>query len=265
MGMIPGQVYVDLKTVDGLQEGRSPARESPGVGPVCPKRVEATLLFMPKPVAAMVRIQLLTGCRTGEVVSMRGCDLRTEGAVWEYRPRRHKNSWRGQTRVIMIGPRAQEVLKPFLKSDPRAYIFDPRDAVAAHHAERARKRRSRPTPSEDSRRVKGRPGQGRSARYDRRTYRQAVVRACDRAFLHPTLSKIQPKKLTTEQGAEIREWRKRQRWFPLQLRHTRADQIERQFGIEGSQLVLGHAAPDTTLIYLERDLERARQIMEAIG
>jgi integrase len=264
MGMIPAQVYVGLKTVDGLQEGRSPARESRGVRPVCPKRVEATLPFMPRPVAAMVRVQLLTGCRMGEVVLMRGCDLKTEGAVWEYRPRRHKNSWRGQTRVIMIGPRAREVMRPFLKPDPKAYIFDPRDAVAAHHADRRQRRKSRPTPSEIARR-KASPGQGRSARYDRRTYRQAVIRACDRAFLHPTLSKIQSKELTPEQRVELREWRKGQRWFPLQLRHTRADQIERQFGIEGSQLVLGHAAPDTTLIYLERDLERAREIMGAIG
>jgi len=51
----------------------------------------------------------------------------------------------------------------------------------------------------------------------------------------------------------------------LQLRHTRADEIERVYGIEGSQVVLGHAKPDTTLIYLARDLDRARQIMQALG
>jgi integrase len=56
-----------------------------------------------------------------------------------------------------------------------------------------------------------------------------------------------------------------EKWSPLRLRHTRADEIERLYGIEGSQVVLGHAKPDTTLIYLERDLERAREIMQAIG
>jgi integrase len=264
MGIIPGQVYADLKTLDGLQEGRSDARESPEIGPVCPDRVEATLPYLPRPVAAMVRIQLLTGCRMGEVASMRGSELTAEGPVWEYRPRKHKNAWRRQVRVIMIGPRAQEVLKPFLKPDPEAYIFDPRDSVAAHHAERGRRRKSKATPSEIAKR-KAKPGQGRSHRYDRRTYRQAVVRACDRAFPHPELAILPQSSLTADQRRELKRWQKEHRWSPLQLRHTRADEIKRQYGIEGSQIVLGHADPDTTLIYLERDLDRAREIMQAIG
>jgi integrase len=139
MGMIPGHVYHDLKTLDGLQSGRSAAKDAPGVGPVGVKLVEATLPYMPEPLAAMVRFQFLTGCRVGEVVSIRGCELTTEGAVWEFRPRRHKNAWREQSRVIMVGPKAQEVLKPFLKPDPKAYIFDPRDVVADHHARRSSK------------------------------------------------------------------------------------------------------------------------------
>jgi integrase len=223
MGMIAGQVYQDLKTLDGLHAGRSEAKESPKVGPVSSQIVEATLPYMSRPVAAMVRFQLLTGCRVGEVLGMRGGDLRTESTVWELRPAKHKNSWREQSRVIMVGPKAQEVLRPFLKSDPEAYLFDPRDVV--RELKRAKKGGRSPRTTADQ--------------YDRRTYRQAVVRACRKAKLKP--------------------------WSPLQLRHTRADEIERLYGIAGSQVVLGHAKPDTTLIYLERDLEQARQIMLTIG
>jgi isochorismate hydrolase len=68
--------------------------------------------------------------------------------------------------------------------------------------------------------VRTRPGQGLVAHSDRRTYRQAVVRACDRALLHPVLSTIPPKELTAEQRAELKEWWKAHRYSPLQLRHT---------------------------------------------
>ncbi len=69
---------------------------------------------------------------------MRGCDLTPGEPNWEYRPAWHKTAWRGKDRVIIVGPKAQEILRPFLKADPQAYLFDPRDVVEAHHAERAR-------------------------------------------------------------------------------------------------------------------------------
>jgi integrase len=49
------------------------------------------------------------------------------------------------------------------------------------------------------------------------------------------------------------------------LRHTRATAIRRDYDIEAAQIVLGHANPDTTLIYAERDLSRAREVMGEIG
>src|SRR5262249_20211090 len=145
--------------------------------PVPIERVEAALPHLPGPVAAMVRLQLLTGCRVGEVVAMRGCDLTPGEPNWEYRPARHKNAWRGQPRVIPLGPKAQEVVRAWLRPDPSEYLFSPRDAGRQRHARRRAARASKPTPSELSRR---RPDAGGShaACYDRRTYRQAIVRAC---------------------------------------------------------------------------------------
>jgi integrase len=237
--LIPAAVVAALQTVDGLRQGRTDAREPKGVKPVPEGHVEAVLPHLPKPVAAMVRVQVLTGCRAGEVVRMRGRDLTQDGPIWEYRPARHKNRWRGQARVIPLGPRAQEVVKAFLKPDPSAYLFSSADVVSEMHLRRRASRRSKPTPSELARRCQGSPGRKHAARYDRRTYRQAIVRACHKAGVPP--------------------------WSPLQLRHAAATAIRARYGLEAAQAVLGHAKPDTTLIYAERDLARAREVMAEIG
>lgn len=262
---VPAAVHHDLATIEALQPGLSGAKEPTEVRPVPVEQVEAALPFLSAPVAAMVRLQLLTGCRAGEVMRMRGCDLTESESIWEYRPATHKNAWRGKKKVIPLGPRAQEVIKAFLKPDPDAYLFSSADAVAAHHAGRAGGRKSRPTPSEKSRRAKAGPGAKHAARYDRRAYRQAIVRACDRAFPLPTLSAIRPKDLTAEQRAELRAWRVAHRWSPLQLRHTAATLIRTRYGLEAAQNVLGHAKADVTQLYAERDLDKVRTIMAEVG
>ena len=138
--LVPGAVVQSLGTVAGLQKGRTKARESRGIRPVPVQFVEATLPHMNPLVRAMVQLQLLTGCRAGEVMVMRGCELTPGDPNLVYRPRLHKNSWRGQERVIYLGPRAQAILRDFLKDDPSEFIFSPRDAVAAHQAMRRQNR-----------------------------------------------------------------------------------------------------------------------------
>jgi len=97
--LLPHSVLEALRAVEGLERGRSDAKESRGITPVPFENVEAALPFMPRPVAAMIRLQRLTGCRVGEVLTMRGCDLTFGKPNWEYRPASHKNSWRGKDRV----------------------------------------------------------------------------------------------------------------------------------------------------------------------
>jgi integrase len=237
--LISPSVHQALQAVTGLQLGRTPAREAVKIRAVPAEHVAAVLPFLSRPVAAMVRLQLLTGCRLGEVVCMRRCDLTPGEPNWEYRPASHKNRWRGQGRVIPLGPQAQAVIREFLDRDPSAFLFDPREVVAAHHARRTHLRKTIPTPSELARRCTGIPGDGRADKYDRRTYRQAIVRACRRVGVPA--------------------------WSPLRLRHAAAEAIRSQFGLEGAQVVLGHAKPDTTLIYVERDLARAHAIAAEVG
>jgi integrase len=236
--LVPASVVEALRTVTGLSAGRTEAVEAEPVGPIPIKHVDAVLPFLPRAVAAMVQIQLLTGCRVTEIVTMRGCDLTPGDPTWEYRPGSHKNRWRGKGRVIPLGHKAQAIVKVFLKPDLSTFLFDPRASVQEHHAKRAASRKTKRTPSERSRRCKT-PGEGRAPRYDRRTYRQSVVRACRKAGVPE--------------------------WSPGQLRHNTATAVRSTYGLEAASVMLGHAKPDTTLIYAERDLSKARAIAAEIG
>ena len=45
----------------------------------------------------------------------------------------------------------------------------------------------------------------------------------------------------------------------------RPRRFRKQFGLESAQVVLGHAKPNTTLIYAERDLKKAAAVMAEVG
>src|SRR5262249_10171384 len=127
--LVPVAVLQSLKAVRGLAKGRSPARETAPVKPVPESYVDAVLPFVLSPVRAMIQLQRVTGMRPGEACVMRACDIDMTGPVWLYRTEQHKTSWRGHQRVIALGPRAQEIVRPFLKLDTQAYLFSPREAV----------------------------------------------------------------------------------------------------------------------------------------
>lgn len=76
-------------------------------------------------VGAMIRLQLLTGMRPGEVILMRGAEIQTSGDVWTYRPAQHKTAHHGKTREILLGPKCQAILEPWLGMDATAYLFRP--------------------------------------------------------------------------------------------------------------------------------------------
>lgn len=60
---------------------------------------------------------------------MRTCDLDTSGKLWTYTPERHKAARQGKERRITLGPKAQEVLRPWLRTDLMDYLFSPREAM----------------------------------------------------------------------------------------------------------------------------------------
>jgi integrase len=237
--LLPPAVIQALETVPGLRQGRCAARESLGVKPVDWAVVDATLPHLPRPVAAMVRVMRYSNCRPEDAVNMRGCDLARGGAVWEYRPASHKNQWREEDspmhkRIIYLGPKCQEVIRPFLAADPRAYLFSPRVALEEHHARRRALRQSKRTPSELAKTRKQVPHWKPGARYSVNNFQQAVRRACLRAKVAP--------------------------WSILQVRHTRATEVRERYGVEGAQASLGNARVETAQIYAEKNQQLAKKI-----
>jgi len=211
---------------------------------------------------------------------MRGMDLEMTGKVWVYRPGsdagphgKHKTAYRGQSRVILIGPRAQEVLRPWLRLNLREYLFQPREAMAQYRAELRRNRKTPLTPSQAQRRPKKNARRAAGDRYRVSSYDHAVMGACDAAFPPPEpLARLEGEtqkewlaRLGPEGGAEVKRWRRAHRWHPNQLRHTKATELRREFGLDAARAVLGHRSPQITEVYAEMDVTQAAQVMEKLG
>ena len=101
-------------------------------------------------VAAMFRLQFLAGCRSGEVQTMKAGEVDPSAGpdCWVYPPSRHKGNWRGQDRRIALGPKAVDVLRPWLAGlAADDYIFNPERQRRADHERPAAARKSKPTPN----------------------------------------------------------------------------------------------------------------------
>lgn len=202
--LLPAAVAEALAAVDPLKR-RPDVAEGRDVKPAPDRHVDAARPHMPEAVRALTQFQELTGCRPSEACTIRRADIDTGGRVWLYRPEHHKNEWRGHERVVAIGPRAQAVLKPLFRPAADAYLFTT----------------ARGTP------------------YTRKTYHQAVKRACIAAGVP--------------------------HWHPNQLRHNHGTRVRKQFGLEAAQVALGHRHADVTQTYAERDTELAEKVAAAIG
>lgn len=239
-------VVTRLESVRDLEAGYSGVadRATPGAVPLA--RVEATLPFLNRHHQAMVRLQLMTGARPGEVCAIKGADIDHAGVVrlkshevqlpggaWVWQPIWHKAKRRGKALVYVLGPQARQLLTPWLRADPAEHLFQPGEARAEHDRRRsaAAKRKGQ----------SGAPRRVRKFRpcYSVVTYGKAIAAAA--------------------RAAGIAHWR------PHQLRKLVASQTDRLEGIESSRKRLGHSSITTTEIYVETDLKEAARMAEAYG
>jgi integrase len=236
--LLPGSIYENLKAVAGLQQGRTEVRETDKIKPVPGEHVNATLPLMPKTIQAMVQLQQLTGARPTEICSIRPRDIDVRNpSCWVYRPGSdqgphgtHKTAHHGHDRLILIGPQAQEILRPYLGTKLDAFCFSPRRSEEIRHRRQRERRLTPMTPSQQSRKRKTNRKRGPGERYDVCSYRNAIYRACDKAFPAPVpLARLvgESKKewlgrLTPEQKKELGRWQREHHWHPNQLRHSRA-------------------------------------------
>ncbi len=241
--MIPASIHHALLTVSGLRSGRTDAREGKQVLPVPEDDIAAIMPYVSRQVWAMVQLQCVTGMRSGEVASMRPCDIDTTGEIWSYRPQTHKTEHHGHERAVSLGPKAQTLIAPFLKREPTDYLFSPREAENARKAIRRARRQTSITPSQERRHLRAVRRKRRKCepgdRYTTDTYRQAIGRACKSAGVP--------------------------HWHPHQLRHNFATEVRKEFGLEAARAALGHRSAVVTEVYAERDQGVAREIASQVG
>ena len=236
--LVAPSVYQALAALPGLKRGRTAAKETAPIAPVADDVVEATLPHLRPIVADLVRFQRLTGCRPAEACIVRPCDVDTSGDIWLYTPHTYKTQHHGHSRVIFVGPKAQDVLRPYLLRDKGAYCFSAAEAYGRQCAERRASRKTKRQPSQLNRGT-ARPARPPSDHYSKDSYRRAIQRACDKAHVAP--------------------------WRPNQLRHAAGTEARRRFGLEAAQLLLGHAKADVTQIYAEVNVQRGIEVARMIG
>lgn len=226
MELVPADTYARLKTVEGVKASRQDVHDPEPVCPVADEVYGATLPHLAAKYADVLRLMRYSGARPSEILLLRWrhIDLTTDPNLWEYAPPKHKTQWKGKSRTIHFGPKAQAVLRGYATTEDRR-LFP----------------------------------------FNRDTLRQALTRACARAFPHPVISNIKRNKRTKAQREELREWNKAHCWHPNQLRHTRATEIRKAMGLEAAGAVLGHSGLDVTLVYAERDQQLARRAAAATG
>ena len=232
--LVPPSVWHGLQAVAGLRRGRTEAKESTPVKPVLQAHIDAVQPYVSRQVWAIIQLQLFTAARAGELVTMRATDIDTSGPIWIYKPTDHKTAHHGIERNIYIGPRAQEVIAPFLASRPiGSYLFSPIEADKERHAEAECHRRSnqKPNPRKTDREL--------GEHYTTGSCRRAIDRACTKAGIDS--------------------------WHPHQLRHNAATWLRKEFGLDVARIILGHRSPAITEIYAELDREKAISAMQKSG
>lgn len=239
----------ELCAATPLKRGRSRAREPVPVRAAPHWAVKEAMRDAPPSLRAMVYVQELTGMRPGEICAMRAEQIERRGRLWLYRPGHHKNDWRGKPRVVVLGPRAQKALAPYLgESGP---VFSP---ALADREWRRMKRAARATPvqpSQRSRRV-ARPAKKPGPWWERDAYTAAVAARVGRAVREGRLPKDEA-------------------WSPNQLRHACATRVRLWFGLDAAKGVLGHSMHGgVTDVYSFEAMEReairlATPAMERIG
>lgn len=257
--LVPPSVYHGLLAVSGLQKGRTEAPDHAPVGPVDDATVDATIPFLPPVVDDMIRLQRLTGCRPEEVCILRPCDLDRSGPVWEYRPEHHKTEHHDRDRIILIGPKAQEVLMSYLLRPTGAYCFVPAESDRKRKATMRDNRKTKVQPSQIDR-SKRKPARPPGDFYTSNNYARAVNRAVD-------LANRQRRKEAAEAKArgESVELVLLSKWSPNRLRHSAATRIRKRYGLEAAQVILGHSKADVTQVYAERDADLARRVIAELG
>lgn len=252
--LVSSLTYQSLAAIAPLQQGRPNVRETEKIKPVPESDIEAVRVYLPPMIADIMDLQLLTGARSGEICPMRVSEIDMSRDVWRYRPAHHKTSHKGIERIIPIGPKAQDIIRRYLTTNISTPLFDIRKSREQvkrlrNFGKSERSLALRSASEERQRRRKGKPEFRYCETLHPGTYRKAIQDAIDKCNRDRAANSLPPIG----------------RWHPHQLRHNSATRLRAAGGLEVAKTVLGHRSTDTTLIYAERDLAAAEQVIAQVG
>jgi integrase len=292
--LVPVTVYQSLRTLSGLQKGRTAARESGAVKPVDPKHMADTLPHVSRHVRAMVQLQQLTGMRPGEVCGLTLDQVDRTEESWAYGPERHKTAHRGKPRAVPLGPKARALLAEFVtdgkpppegfghielnnpdRATPRLIAADAYQEAGREHDAQLLRDLARPVVLLsgcviDPEAPVFSPAREREERFKR-------WRAARKSKVQPSQlrrKKENPAKVPSSSyhphaysNAIVKACKQHgiPHWHPNMLRHLHATELRRRYGLEAAQAALGHARADVTQVYAERDLALAARVANEMG
>ncbi len=246
--LVSPEHYAALRLVPRLARGRpAPGTtvvppETAKVAPPDPAAILAAKKHLPPMLCAMIELQQATGMRPQELCAMRSCDIKpTEiPGTFVYLVHDHWNKTAHEEieREVYLGPKAMEIVRPWLSGPPGTYMWSPRKAERSRQRTRRKQRKHKLWPSHAAKlkSVAGGSCIHLGQHYTTESYRRAISRACIRAKLEPEM-----------------------RWSPNQLRHAAATHIANTNAIEVAQLLLGHRSIQTTMIYVKVRSKRAAE------
>jgi len=223
-----------LREVKNLQRGEQGTFDNPPRQEVPDEVVKRTLPFMSPTVAAMVKLQRLTGMRPSEIYRMTAGDIdqTRDPELWYYTPKSHKTERYIGEKPIPLGTPEQELVAPYLAGKTAEQsVFSPRRAMEEWYIERRANRQ----------RVK-KPASNVGEFYDVNSYRKAVENAIRKGN----------KTLPDEQ--------KIPHWTPYQLRHAAVTAAEKAFGLDKAQALAGHRTANVTKRYAHGQLAIAESM-----
>jgi integrase len=176
----------------------------------------------------MVRLQWLTGMRPSEVCRLVWGEIDQTRTTWLYVPSIHKTAHRRKDRVVALGPRARQLLQPFLFRPPTEPVFSPKESLRWWTEQRrGGEDRKGDTPPYDH----------LGDAYTTKTYADTIERACKRA------------------GVPV--------WTPGLVRHNAASKGNQN--LESARVLLGHSRSSTTKIYITEDVRKLMDQAERAG
>lgn len=110
-GIISPLKWAEFSLVEGLKRGRSKNPDKKGIGPADPVALGKIWKYLKPQTKDAVRLQLYTGMRPSEALSVRLIQVKPFQGVYIYRPEKHKTAYLGKSKAILIPRKAYALIQ----------------------------------------------------------------------------------------------------------------------------------------------------------